>query len=37
MRRFLLTRDAWQPTRRDDIEIEGLAPCLPLLGLADRE
>jgi RimJ/RimL family protein N-acetyltransferase len=31
--RFLLTRDRWERTRRDDITIEGLEACLPLLGL----
>jgi RimJ/RimL family protein N-acetyltransferase len=30
-----LTRDRWEERRRDDIVIEGLEPCLPLLGLAD--
>jgi RimJ/RimL family protein N-acetyltransferase len=34
MRRFLLTRASWQQRRRSDIEIGGLAPCLPLLGLS---
>lgn len=35
--RFLLTRDRWRERgRRDDIVIEGLGPCLPLLGLAPR-
>lgn len=33
MTRFLMTRDRWLQRRRDDIAIEGLAPCLPLLGL----
>lgn len=32
MLRFHLRRDHWQ--RRDDIEVTGLAACLPLLGLA---
>jgi RimJ/RimL family protein N-acetyltransferase len=32
MLRFVLTRDAWQEHRRDDIEITGLDPCRPLLG-----
>jgi RimJ/RimL family protein N-acetyltransferase len=27
-----LTRARWELRRRDDIEIEGLEPCLPLLG-----
>jgi RimJ/RimL family protein N-acetyltransferase len=33
MLRFRMTRSAWEAVRRDDIEVEGLAPCLPLLGL----
>ena len=33
-RRFLLERDEWEARRRDDIEVIGLEPCLPLLGLA---
>ncbi|SDT05300.1 GNAT family N-acetyltransferase [Jiangella sp. DSM 45060] len=32
--RFLLTRQAWDEHRRVDATIEGLAPCLPLLGAA---
>jgi RimJ/RimL family protein N-acetyltransferase len=32
MRRFRLERSAWR--RRDDVRVDGLAPCLPLLGLA---
>ena len=32
---FRLMREDWEQRRRDDIVIEGLAPCLPLLGLAD--
>ena len=28
---FVLTREKWVPTRRDDITIEGLDPCLPFL------
>jgi RimJ/RimL family protein N-acetyltransferase len=34
MTRYLLTREAWLARRRDDIAIEGLGACLPLLGLA---
>jgi RimJ/RimL family protein N-acetyltransferase len=30
--RFRLERDEWVRRRRDDIVLEGLAPCLPLLG-----
>lgn len=33
--RLRLSRAEWEKRRRDDIEILGLAPCLPLLGLAD--
>lgn len=31
---FVLTREKWEQRRRDDIVIEGLAPCLAFLGLA---
>jgi RimJ/RimL family protein N-acetyltransferase len=31
--KFVLPRDEWERRRRDDISIEGLDPCLPLLGL----
>ena len=34
MLRFLLTRERWQQNGRDDIDIRGLDPCLPVLGLA---
>ena len=30
--RFRLDRAGWERIRRDDIAIEGLEPCLPLLG-----
>ena len=33
MLRFAMTREEWLPRRRDDVVVEGLAPCLPLLGL----
>lgn len=33
MLRFRMTRDAWDTVRRDDIALEGVAACLPLLGL----
>jgi RimJ/RimL family protein N-acetyltransferase len=33
MLRFRMPRAAWEAVRRDDIEIDGLAPCLPVLGL----
>jgi RimJ/RimL family protein N-acetyltransferase len=29
---YVLTRDRWAPTRRSDIELVGLAPCLPHFG-----
>ena len=31
--RFALERADWEARRRDDIEVVGLEPCLPLLGL----
>jgi RimJ/RimL family protein N-acetyltransferase len=31
--RFRMERAAWEQRRRDDIDISGLEPCLPLLGL----
>jgi hypothetical protein len=30
--RFQLDRAGWERIRREDIAIEGLDPCLPLLG-----
>jgi hypothetical protein len=30
--RFRLEREEWARRRRDDIELAGLEPCLPLLG-----
>jgi RimJ/RimL family protein N-acetyltransferase len=30
--RFVLRRDRWEQTRRHDIAVEGLHPCLPLFG-----
>lgn len=33
MQRYALDRATWEARRRNDIEIEGLEPCLPLLGL----
>jgi RimJ/RimL family protein N-acetyltransferase len=33
MLKFAIEREQWEPRRRDDIAIEGLEPCLPLLGL----
>ena len=32
--RFKLTRERWEATRRPDVEVEGLEPCLPLFGAA---
>jgi RimJ/RimL family protein N-acetyltransferase len=31
--RYALTRERWAARRRDDIEVTGLDPCLPLLGV----
>ncbi len=31
--RYRLTRAEWEANRRDDITINGLEPCLPLMGL----
>jgi RimJ/RimL family protein N-acetyltransferase len=31
MLRWVLTRERWEPRRRDDVVVEGLEPCLPLL------
>jgi RimJ/RimL family protein N-acetyltransferase len=33
--RLRLSREEWEKRRRDDIEIRGLVPCLPLLGVSD--
>jgi RimJ/RimL family protein N-acetyltransferase len=33
VQRWRLTRDAWQRGRRDDIDLVGVAECLPALGL----
>jgi RimJ/RimL family protein N-acetyltransferase len=35
--RFVLDRADWLPRRRDDIEIVGLEPCLPLFGVEAPE
>ncbi|MEU8079619.1 GNAT family protein [Catellatospora citrea] len=35
IRRLRLSRQAWQERDRPAATVEGLAPCLPLLGLAD--
>ena len=31
--RFILERQVWEKTRRHDIQIHGLEPCLPMFGL----
>jgi len=31
--RFILERQVWEKTRRHDIQIHGLPPCLPMFGL----
>ena len=33
--KFAMSREAFERTRRDDITIENLEPCLPLFGLAE--
>ena len=33
--RFVMSRAEWERRRRDDIRVENLEPCLPLLGLAE--
>lgn len=33
IQRWRLTRDAWERTRREDIELTGVQECLPVLGL----
>ena len=35
--RLLLRRERWEETRRDDIELVGLDPCLPFFGAVDAE
>lgn len=35
--RLVLTRERWEQHRRDDIEIEGLDPCLPYFGAAEAD
>ena len=35
--RFVLDRSGWEAIRRDDIEVVGLDPCLPLFGLGSAE
>ena len=34
LRRWLLTRARWEQTQRSDIELRGVAECLPVFGLA---
>ena len=36
MLRFRMSRSQWETVRRDDIEIAGLEPCLPLLVATDE-
>ena len=33
VQQWVLTREAWERVRRDDIELAGVAECLPVLGL----
>jgi RimJ/RimL family protein N-acetyltransferase len=33
--RFVLDRAAWEAHRRDDIDVVGVGPCLPLFGLGE--
>lgn len=35
--RYTLDREDWLPARRDDIELVGLEPCLPLFGLGPSD
>lgn len=35
--RLVLTRERWEQHRRDDIEIEGLDPCLPFFGAMEAD
>jgi RimJ/RimL family protein N-acetyltransferase len=37
MLKFRLPREVWEQRRRDDIEIEGLEPCLELFGARPHE
>jgi RimJ/RimL family protein N-acetyltransferase len=34
IQRWLLTREAWEQVRRDDIELVGVKECRPVLGIA---
>lgn len=34
LKRWRLTRESWEPTRRADIELSGVQECLPALGLS---
>lgn len=34
LNRWLLTREQWLPGRRDDVELVGVADCLPVLGIS---
>lgn len=33
LNRWRLTRERWAARRRDDMELQGVAPCLPVLGI----
>ena len=35
--RFTLDREAWEPTRRDDIELSGVEAALPLFGAVEAD
>jgi RimJ/RimL family protein N-acetyltransferase len=35
IKRWKLTREQWTTGRRDDIELIGVAECLPVLGIRD--
>ncbi|MBL7255763.1 GNAT family N-acetyltransferase [Paractinoplanes lichenicola] len=34
IQQWRLTREAWERTRRDDVELTGVAACLPVLGVS---
>jgi hypothetical protein len=37
IKRWRLNRDQWSARRRDDIELIGVAECVPVLGIQDLE
>jgi RimJ/RimL family protein N-acetyltransferase len=37
LNRWLLTREQWLTGRRDDIELVGVAECLPVLGIGHTQ